>query len=418
MLKALQDISATKKRIEIEIPAEAIESEIKKGLIDIQKRAKLPGFRPGKVPMSFIEKKFGKDVESDVLEKIIPDFYQEAIKDADIMPVTKPVIEKSPDFKRNAPLSMTITVEVRPKVENLNYEGITINDVHVEVKDDEIDTILKNLAEEKATYVPSDDAIDSGDLVTANYTIKEDGTVAKDVVLKVGSSRYPQELFDGIVGRKRDEVFEIEVSFPKDSQFPFADKFDGKVLKLEVKIKDVKKRDVPAIDDEFAKDLGAKNLESLKDKLRSSILASKNKEADRTKQMTIMDKLIESHSFEVPESLLSAEFNGIIAEIKASGKDKQPDESLLKEIKPHAEKRVRATILLGLIGEKEGINVSEDDMKEEIINISQKYHISPDNVMKHYTERDGSLWELKRSIFETKVLSLLLSKAQIEKKVG
>ena len=413
MLKALQDISATKKRIEIEIPAEAIESEIKKGLIDTQKRAKFPGFRPGKAPMSFVEKKFGNDIEADVLKKIIPDFYQEAIKDANIIPVASPVIEKSPNFKRNTPISMTVTVEVRPKVENLNYEGITINDIHVEVKDEEIDTALKNLAEKKAIYVPSDDAINSGDLVTADYTAKEDGTVAKDVALKVDSNHYPREFFDGIVGRKRDEVFEIEVSFPKDSQPPFAGQFAGKNLKLEVKIKDVKKCDVPAIDDEFAKDLGVENLELLKGKIRENILASKNKEADWIKQRAIMDRLIESHSFEVPEGLLSAETNKVITEIRTSGKDERTDEALLKEALPLAEKLVRATILLELIGEKEGINISEKDMKEEIINISQKYYISPDDVMKYYAERDGSLRELRRAMFEAKVLSLLLSKAQI-----
>lgn len=411
MLKALEDISSTKKRLKIEVPAEAIESEIKKGLSEAQKKARIPGFRPGKAPMPLIEKKFGKDIEADVLEKIIPEFYLKAIKEADITPVSRPVVEDSFDFKRNESLSMTVAVEVRPKVENLNYEGVTVKEVPVEVKDDEIDTVLNRLAEEKATYESADEAVNSGDLVTIDYTVREDGTVAKDVVLKVGSGPYPQEFFDGLAGKKKDEEFTIEASFPEDSQSPFA----GKRPKFEIKIKDIKRRSLPAIDDEFAKDLGFENIGLLKDKIRENILASKNTESERARQREILDKLIESHRFDVPESLLNAEIGGIISEIRASGKDERTDEAIKEELMPHAEKSVKASILLELIGEKEGITVSDDDVKEELLDMAQKYYVSPDNIIKYYMAKDGSLEGLKHSVFEKKVLNFLLNKAKIEK---
>lgn len=414
MLKSVEDISSTKKRLKIEVPAEAIESEIKKGLGEAQKKARIPGFRPGKAPMHLIEKKFGKDIEADVLEKIIPEFYLKAVKEADVTPVSRPVVEDSFDFKRNEPLSMTVAVEVRPKVENLNYEGVTVKGVSVEVKDDEIDTVLNRLAEEKATYESADEVVNQGDLVTIDYTVREageDNTVARNVVLKVGSGPYPQEFFDGLAGKKKDEEFTVEASFPEDSQSPFA----GKRPKFEIKIKDIKRRSLPAIDDELAKDLGFENIGLLKDKVRENILSSKNREAERARQREILDKLIESHSFDVPESLLNAEIGGIISEIRAAGKDERTDEAIKEELMPHAEKSVKASILLELIGEKEGITVSDDDVKEELLDMAQKYYVSPDNIIKYYMAKDGSLEGLKHSVFEKKVLNFLLNKAKIEK---
>ena len=411
MLKTVEDISATKKRLKIEIPAEAIESEIKRGLGEAQKRARIPGFRPGKAPMHLIEKKFAKDIEADVLEKMVPDYYLKAVKEAGITPVSRPVAEESFDFKRSGPLSMTVSVEVRPKIENLNYEEITVKEVPVEVKDEDVDEVLKRLAEERATYESVDDAISAGDLITMDYEVKDDGTAGNDVVLKVGSGPYPHEFFDGLIGRKKDEELEITASFPEDLQSPFA----GKKPTFNVKVKEIKRRNLPPIDDEFAKDLGFENMGLLKDKVRENILLSKNKDAERTKQREILDKLIESHEFEAPEGLVKAEIGSTIAEIKARGKDERTEESLAEEIKPHAEKGVKASILLELIGEKEGITVTEDEVKEEIIETAQRAYVSPENIMKYYVARDGSLEGLKRTVFEKKVLNFLVNKAKIEK---
>jgi trigger factor len=409
LLKVLEDISSTKKRLKIEVPAEAIEFEIKKGLNEAQKKARIPGFRQGKAPMHLIEKKFGKEIEADVLEKIIPEYYLKAIKEADITPVSRPVVEESFDFKRNEPIFMTVSVEVRPKVENLDYENVTVKEVPVEVKDEDVDAVLNRLAEERATYESVDDAVNAGDLVTIDYTAE--GTVSRDVVLKVGSGPYPQEFFDGLIGKKKDEEFIIEASFPEDSQTQFA----GKRPRFEVKMKDIKRRNLPDIDDEFAKDLGFENMGQLKDRVKENIIASKNRDAERTKQREILDKLIESHSFDVPEGLLNAEIGGIIGEIRAAGNDQRTDEEIREEIKPHAEKSVRASILLELIGEKEGIKVSAEDMKEEMLNIAQRSYVSPENVMKYFMAKEGSLERLKQSVFERKVLNFLLNKAKIER---
>ncbi len=410
MLKVLEDISSTKKRLKIEIPADSIESEIRKGLADAQKKAKFPGFRQGKAPMTLVEKKFSKDIEAEVLEKIVPEFYLRAVKEADIKPVSQPAVEESFDYKRNADLSMTLTVEVMPKIENLVYQDIPVRDITVEVKDEEVDTYLQTLAEERATYEASDDPVQTGDLVTIDYTVKEDNSLVKDVVLKVGSGPYPKEFFDGLIGRKKDEELEIQAVFPEDMQSPYA----GKAPTFIVSVREMKKRTLPALDDEFAKDLGLQDLAQVKERVRGNILDAKKRRAENEMQREVLDKLLETYQFEVPESMLDHQLHGIVSEIRASGKDDRSDEVLKETFRPEAEKSVKATLLLEMIGEKEGLTVSEDEVKEEIAGMAQRFHITPENVIKYYVTKDGSLEGLRHSLFERKTLAVLLGKAKIE----
>ncbi len=324
MLRALEDISATRKRLRIEIPADSIEAEIRKGLIDAQKKATFPGFRQGKAPMSLVEKKFSKGIEAEVLERMVPEYYLQAVKEADIKPVSRPSMEESFDFRRNSDLSMTMTVDVMPRIENLTYENIPLKNVPVEITDEEVDTAMGRLAEERATFEASDDPIQAGDLVTLDYTVKEDSSTVKDVVLKVGSGPYPKEFFDGLLGRRKDEEIEVEAAFPEDMQSPHA----GKKLALNISIREVKKQTLPVLDEEFAKDIGLESMQQVKERVRENILNARNKKAERDMQREILDKLLETHVFEVPESMLNHELAGIISEIRASGKDERSDEVL------------------------------------------------------------------------------------------
>jgi trigger factor len=411
LLKALEDISSTKKRLKIEIPADSIEAEMKKGLIDAQKKAKFPGFRQGKAPMSMVEKKFSKDIESEVLEKMVSEYYLQAVKDADIKPVSRPSMEEGFDFKRNTDLYMTLTVEVVPQIENLTYENIAVKNVPVEITDEEINTVMGNLAEERATYEASDGPIQIGDLITIDYTVKEDNSMVKDVVLKVGSGPYPKEFFDGLLGSRKDEEIEVEAFFSEELQSPYA----GKKSTFMIRVREVKKQTLPVLDDEFAKDIGLERLEQIKERVRENILNSKNKKAERDMQLEILDKLLEAHVFEVPESMLNRELTGIISEIRASGKDERSDEVLKEELRPAAEKRVRTIILLEMIGEREKVGVSEDEVKNEIAAMAHRFHLTPENIIKYYVTKDGSLEGLRYSLFERKVLALLLAKAKIDK---
>jgi trigger factor len=407
VLKALEDISATKKRLKIEIPAEAVESEIQKALTDVQRKTSLPGFRPGRAPLSLIEKKFGKNVEAEVLERMVPEYYAMALRERDLKPVSGPVVEENFDFKRNTSLALTVTVEVRPQVEPLRYDDLTVREIPVEAADDEVTKVIRNLAEERASYEPVESPIQEGDLVTIDYDTGDSETSACDAVVKMGSGPYPEEFFSGLTGRSKEDSVRIAATFPEDSPTPFA----GKRQDFTVTVKEVKRRTLPDIDDEFAKDLGTDNLEALKEKVRDRLLASKTREADRMKQKELLDGLVESHTFEIPESLLETELSGVIGEVLASGRENRSEEVLREEFKPVVERNIRGSIILEIIGEREGITVSEEELRNEILGLAQAFQMPPENVIKYYTARDGSLERMKRNIFERKVLAFLLSKA-------
>jgi trigger factor len=411
MLKTVEDVSATKKRLKIEIPQEAIEKEISSAFRRLRAKVKLPGFRPGKAPMDLLEKRFGKEVETEAMEKLLPEYYNSALKEAELRPVAGPVLEEAPDFRRDAPLSMTFLVEVTPKIEDLKYEGIKVKDIPVSVEDSDVEDTLKRLQEQKAVYEPSDGPVAEGDVVTMDYEIKEEGKSYTDQAFKVGSDLMPKEFSDRFVGLNKGEEAEFEVSFPEDFK---ARDMAGKTYNFKVSLKDVKKGKLPAIDDDLAKDVGFDDLAALSKHIREHILHSKTETVKRILKAEIMKQLVESHGFEPPESLVQDELGRLIEEEAAKGRT-DSKEVLMQELAPAAERHTKASLLLQAVGEKEGVEVAEADVRAKVKSLSEQMSLSEENVMKYFITRDGSLDGLRHSIFEEKVLDLLLERAEIEK---
>lgn len=414
MLKALEEISTTKKRITIEIPAETIEREITESLENLRRTTNIPGFRPGKAPISLIEKKFGKDVEDEVLSKILSRAYINALNEANIIPVADPVIEEQTEFKRQSPFSITMLIEVLPKVD-LKYEGIKVKDIPVTVTDEDVEAVLKGLQEDRATYEPSDEPIDMNDMILCDYSIKDAGIEKVDQIYKVGRSFFPEEVDKNLIGKGKGSELVMDTTFPEGHPFK---ELAGKRFELKVVIKDVKKGKMPQLDDEFAKDLGFNNLEELKGHLRGEVLRLKRSEVQKVQKAEIINKLLETHEFDLPDSLLEEEIGMLSSSIREADKEETDEEkikSLGEEVRAEAIRNLKTSLLLSMIGRKEGVSVSEEDMKNTIIAMSRRFSVSPENIMKFYISRDGSLDRLKDAIFEEKVMDLLLSKAEIEK---
>ena len=415
MLKTVEDVSKTKKRLQIEISAETVENEIRDSLEKLRRKTTIPGFRTGKAPINLIEKKFGKEVESDVLDRIIPRGYMDAVKEADITPIASPVLENKVDFKRRAPVSLTFTVEVMPKIEDLSYENIKVKDAAVAVDDSEVESVLKRQQEEKATYEPSDGPVNTGDLVVMDYSSPADGVEAKDQVFRVGGDMFPDDFSQKLTGKNKGDEFVAETSFPEDHP---AEKFAGKRLSLNVVIKDIKKVNLPAVDDELAKDTGFENLDEMKKHVSEEIFKAKKSEVSKIQKAEIIRKLVESHEFDVPDSLLEQELEHLASAVlanKGQGSGADDPEALKKELMPSAVRNVKASLLIETIGKRQGITVTDDEIKAAILSISRRLSVSPENIMKFYISRDGSLDGLRGSLYEDKVLDFILSKAEFEK---
>lgn len=414
MLKSVEDISSTKKRLTIEIPADVIESEMVEGYRKAQQQARIPGFRPGKVPMTMIEKKYGKGIENDVLEKLVPQFYAEALKEASLVPVARPEMEQEIILVRQAPITMSMTVEVRPHIENLSYEGIPVKDIPVEVTEEDVEAVLKGAAEERAHYEPAEGPVQTGDMLTVDYTVENEDASAVDALIRVGSGPYPPAFFDALIGKNQGDVFDVAVEFPETMPSSFA----GKTPKFTITIKEIKRKAVLPIDDELAKDLGFDSLQALKDKVAASLEAERRMEVERVQQLELLEKLVEKHEFDVPEILLEGELKRMYEEAKSREGFLGTQEEYNEQNRDKAIKAVKATILIDIIGEKEKIEVTEDDLRSAIMGFSARFNIAPEQVVKYYQQHDGSLAGLRNSIFEKKTLKLLLEKAIKEKGVA
>ncbi len=425
MATIIEDISSTKKRLKIEIPADILEKEYVSSLDNVRQRARIPGYRPGKAPMSMIEKRFGDDIKSELLEKLVPTYYAEAVKEADLAPVSMPKIETNIDIKRNEPLVFSLTVEVRPKIENINYSGIKVTGISASVDDKEVDDTLKGLQNDRAMFEAVDREIREDDLLIVDYVKldpagEKEIVAQKDQVMNLGNRLTPRGILDNLLGKKKGDM--VEITLPEVVEKELKEDSD-KGDKLRITIKEVKEKKLPEIDDEFAKDFGNDSLDALKEKIKEGILTAKQENGKKQQKAKIIDTLIEGHAFDVPESLAEAELDHLINNERhsdhsiqqAEAASEKDDAVLAEKLRPKAIKNVKATIILDEIAEKEKIIVSEAEVKDRISLIAKQFQATPDAIVNLFMTRDGSLENLRHNIREEKVLDFLLASAEITK---
>jgi trigger factor len=432
MLKTLEEISPTKKRLKIQIPSETIENEIQKQLENLRRRSKIPGFRAGKAPLNLIEKRFGKEAETEALQKLIPQFYSSSIKEAELKPVAEPVFEQADEFKRKEPFNMTLLVEVMPKLESLNYEGIAVKDAEVKVEDGEVDDIVARLREERGVLEPSDGPLKEGEVAIIDYEVKGGQKKFESQVLKVGGPSTPEDFSRALLGKNKGDEFDLRLSLPgapsEKGTEPTAvgteapNPASPEETEFHVAVKDTKKIKLPELDDEFAKGFSRENLEALKEHVRGEILNSKKLAQRKMQKAELMEKLVASHEFDPPASLLDREIEDLTEQaiMAGGGQITEEQRKTLREntLRPQAVRNVKAAVLLELIGAREKVEVSEEEVKRRIAEISARSSLAPENVIKYYVSRHGSLDALRHAVYEEKVLDLLLEKARLEKPTG
>lgn len=441
MLKSVEDINATKKRLRIEIPSDVVEREIKASLEKVRHNARIPGFRPGKAPISLIDKRFGKEIEAEVLDRVIPEHLTSAIREAAVSPVTMPALDEEFHFERNNPINLSVIVEVMPKIENLNYENISVKDIPFSVGETDIDETLKRLQNQKAIFEVTDKVAETDDLVTFDYVDSEvaggetDPSV-KELVSKMGNEIFPPDLMEEVIGKKKGDIVEFTTTLDESKSKELA----GKTVNVKVRINEVKKKSLPEIDDEFAKDLGIGNLSELREKLREKITDAKKEHLRKIQKAEIVRKLVDLNSVEVPETLLNRELESISLEKNISAPDQEQDsespelppdvleavpgtdneeksaeEEQADKLRERALMNVRASIIVDAIGEKEGVAVTDSEVDERISLMAKRLSATPEAIRNFYMYKQGSLDGVKHSIYEEKVMDLLLSRATIVK---
>lgn len=424
MKASVEEISSIKKKISIEIPEDQIAKEVDSFYKDLGKKAKIKGFRPGKVPRNILERYFKDYVKTEVVQKLIQDTYPQALSEADLQPVSPPTIDPG-EFEHGKPFQYSVVIEVKPDIKLEGYTGLKIEGKKEEVKDEEIGERLKAIQNLHANLktISETRPIQAGDYVIIDYEASMDGKLleggkAIDFTVEVGSGQFIPAFEEKLIGLKPEEESEVVVSFPEDYGYQ---KWAGKTVSFHVKIKEVKEKILPSLDDEFAKDLGDySSFDEFKTKLRGDIEKEKELALERQFKDQMVDQLLAANPFEVPESLVEEQTKALVSDTKlrlaAQGMELKnlglTEEKLQGDYKTMAEKQVRTFLILEKIAGQEGISVTDEEADERLREISERMHQKFD-VVKRYYEKNGLLPEVKTGIIRDKTLNFLLGKANL-----
>jgi trigger factor len=420
----VEDISGVKKKVHVEIPEDQVTKEIDAIYEDLKKTAKIKGFRPGKVPRPILERYFKDYVKGEALQKLIQGTYPKAFEDSHLHPVSTPVIDPQ-GLEFGKPFQYSAIIEIRPDLKMENYLGLNIEGKREEAKDEEVEERLKGLQNLYANLktITEPRPIQNGDFVIVDYEARMNGKAleegkAIDYTVEVGSGRFIPAFEEKLIGVKPEEEKEIEVFFPEDYGYK---KWAGKTITFHVKVKEIKKKILPTLDDEFAKDLGSyASLEELKARLRQDLEKEKKLALDRQFKDQIVDQLIQANPFELPESLVEEQAKSLVSDTKLRLSSQGvafeslgvSEDKLKEDYKETAQKQVRTFLILEKISEEEGITVTDEEVEERLKEISERTHQKLD-VVKRYHEKNGLIPEVKAGILSHKTLNLLLEKANI-----
>ena len=435
MKMEMTELGPLKRALKIEVPGDEVTQRFARAYVELNRQVNIPGFRPGKVPLALLEKRYAKTVEEDVIRGLVPDFYDKAVRQAGIVPVHVeiPPLDRV-KIKKNEPFTFTATVEIRPKIELRDYKApspISLKPDKRTVTGEQLDRGLEVLREQQARLeaVPSHHTIVDGDYIVLDMQgllagTPLEGTKKEGQLHKVGShaSVLGLEIDSHVGGKKEGDVLELSQLYPTGHPDP---RVAGKTVVFILTIKSVKEKKLPTLDDEFAKDCGPYNsLQEIKDKLRDGMEQALKREIEDAYKETIIKRLMDTHHFDLPETLVERELEAIIRQHvqqqqRKGGAQESPGKedlaSLRQEHRDEAARRVKASLVLEAIAAKEGLTVTQDDFNAEIMRLAAELKMPAADLVKMIKAGgQESIDDLRSRILVDKALDFVYRNAVIQ----
>lgn len=424
----VQDLSDCEKEIVFELSADEVNREFASFYRALAQRVEVPGFRPGKVPMSVLRQRFRHDVQDQVLRRLLVRVVEEAVHHFQIRPATEPeVIEAS--VSEGAPLKMKVRMEVFPSVEVKSYKGLQATRKVVAVTDKDIDAILRRLQESHTVLVPADwTEARAGDLVTVEVTaealLEDSGESSilyrdEEQELELDSEKLLPEFYENLIGLRKGESRSFVVSYPADSSRP---ELAGRTIRHSVRLLEIRRKEVPALDDEFARSVDdtVSKLEELREKIRQQLIERREKEADEAVRRELLAQLLDQNRFSLPRRALreralqkAEKMIRLLLERGADARDVEAKRSAVVETSYQlAERELRAALILEKIADLEGISVSEVELDAEIARRAARIHHSPADLRSRLT-KEGLLDSIRDELRNRKALEMVVAHAQV-----
>ncbi|WP_455661958.1 trigger factor [Pradoshia sp.] len=382
----------------VEVPVEKVNEGLDSAFKKVVKQVQVPGFRKGKMPRPLFEKKFGvESLYQDALDFILPEAYAEAINETAIEPVDRPEIDVE-QMEKGQALIFKATVTVKPEVKLGEYKGLEVTKFDTEVTDEEVNEEIKQMQERNAELVIKEEgAAANGDTVVLDFEGFVDGEAfeggkADNYTLELGSNSFIPGFEEQLVGLETGGEKDVEVTFPEEYH---AAELAGKPAVFKVKIHEIKTKELPALDDEFAKDVDeeVETLDALKEKIKNRLVEKKNHDAEHHVKDTVIEKAAENAEMDIPEAMIDTETDRMVQEFgqrlqmqgmtldmyfQFSGQD---EAALKEQMKEEAQKRVRINLTLEAIGKAENIEVSEEEINAEVQTMSEQYGLSAEQII-------------------------------------
>ncbi len=425
-----EKIGDNKVLVEIEVPKEEVNEALEQAYRKMAKDINLPGFRKGKVPRKIIESRYGPEVfYNDALEILVDPAYAKAVKECELEPINQPELELV-QMEQDKPLLFKVTVEVKPEVKLPEYRGVSVEQVKDEITAENVDSYLDSLREQHARLVTVEDGeLQEKDMAVIDFSGKIDGEVfeggeAENYSLEIGSASFIPGFEEQLLGAGTGEEREVKVTFPEDYQ---KEELAGKEAVFSVKVKEIKRPQVPELDDAFVQELSEEFStvqefrEDIEKKLQENLKHRKKVELE-TK---VIEKVAAEAEVEVPDVLVERELDNMIGEmeyyLRMQGLNMEQYgqmvegglEKIREERRPEAESRARANLVLDAIIKEEQIEATEEEIEEKIKEVAQKQDMNMEEV-KVLFSRDGRMDMITHEIRYRRAIDILVEHAQVQ----
>ena len=418
-----------KREYKVLISANDIDEKVTGRLEEIGAKIKVPGFRPGKVPMQILKQRFAKSVMGEVLERAVNDSSNQALNERGLRPAVQPKIEIT-KFDEGKDLEYTMALEVLPDFEPMDFAKLELERITIEVEDKSVEDALADVAKSHKTTKPLDKPrkAKSGDVLVVDFKGTVDGEAfpgmeAEDHHLELGSNSFVAGFEDQLIGAGAGESREVKITFP--DQY-VNDKLAGREAIFAVTVKEVLESVPAEINDDFAAKLGEKDLDAIKARIRERLGAEYKDFARARMKRELLDRLAAGHDLAVPEGMVEAEFHAIWHQIEDDKKAGRLDEEdaaksedeLKSEYRAIAERRVRLGLLISEVGRRNGIDVTQEELNRALLQEAQRHPGHEREVFEFYQKTPDAIANLRAPIFEDKVVDFIVDLAKVsERKV-
>lgn len=430
MKVTVNDAEKSQKELSVEIPYAKYEELFEQEYNKIKPNVKIPGFRQGKAPRDLIIKEYKHRISVNALEKLVNDTVQQSIISNNITPLNTPSV-KDVKFEEGEPITFKIYVDVYPEVKVEKYKGYDFVKEIEEVKQEDINNVLEQIRQKNTSFEPAEDgyAIQNGDMAVIDFVGKVDGEVfaggsATDQSIVVGSNTFLKDFEDGVIGMKKGETKAVDVQFPDNYH---EKSLAGKVATFDITVKEVKKKSVPEINDDFAKDVDedCETLEDLKKKVEEDLKQEVDMIAKEKLYDDILKKLIEENPFEIPESMVEEQAYRLADQTlqqyqymygvspEALGLDRK---SVAESMKDRAEFQIKGALILNKIAETESIKVEEADVDAKIREVAEKMKKDFEEYKKELVGRKV-LSNVENNVLTEKIFDFLIKENKVEEKI-